>query len=246
MKYVGFTLLGILALIVLVVLFICVSALLVDPRKEYDRNSRFYRALLDGSTAFALWLVRARIHVTGMERVPLDQRCLYVSNHRSNYDSIVTWRVFRKQQLAYLSKEENFKVFAYGRIIRKCCFMAIDRVNARNAMRTINRAAQLLGSGEVSIGVYPEGTRSKTKVLLPFHGGVFKIAQKANAPIVVLAVRGCEDIAHNLPFRGTDVYLDVVDVMMPDEIAKVRSQVLSDRARNAIATHLEKQEAKRV
>ena len=244
MKYVGIGFLGILAPLVLAVLCICISALFVDPRKEYDNNSRYYRFLLDFSTAVGLWATRARIHVSGMDRVPLDRKCLYVSNHRSNFDSIVTWKVFRKQQLAFLSKKENFKVFAFGRIICKCCFMAIDRENARNAMRTINRAAQLLGDGEVSIGVYPEGTRSKTKEMLPFHGGVFKIAQKAQAPIVVLAVRGCEDIAHRFPFRATDVYLDVVDVMMPEEIEKVRSSVLSDRARTVIDEHLKKQEGK--
>ena len=242
MKYVGFALLGILALILLVIVFICVAALFVNPRKDYDRNSRFYRFIMDFVSAATLWLLRVRIHVSGMERVPLDRKCLYVGNHRSNFDSIVTWKVFRRQQLAYLSKGENFKLFVVGRIVRRCCFMAIDRENARNAMNTINRAARLLGEGEVSIGVYPEGTRSKTKVLLPFHGGVFKIAQKAKAPIVVLAIRGCEDIHKHRPFGATDVYLDVVDVMMPEDIEKVRSRVLSDRARTAIDEHLKKQE----
>ncbi len=246
MKYVGWTLLGLLTVIVAAVLFIVVASLFVDPRKEYDKNSRFYRALLDVATAVGLWLVRARIHVTGIERVPKDVCCLYVSNHRSNYDSIVTWRVFRKEKLAFISKPSNFHIFAFGRIIRKCCFMAIDRENARNAIRTFHQAADYLKRQEVSVGVYPEGTRSRSKEMLPFHGGVFKIAQLAKAPVVVLAVRGCEDIAHNVPFRATDVYLDVVDVIMPEELEGVRTRVISERAKTAIAVHLEKQEERLV
>lgn len=242
MKIIGISLLILLGIVAAVILFYCVAALFVNPRKEYDRNSRFYRALLDGATAFILWLLRVHIHTAGLERVPQNTRCLYVCNHRSNYDSIVTWRVFRKEQLAYLSKESNFKVFAFGRIIRKCCFMAINRESAREAMRTMNRAAELLSRQEVSIGVYPEGTRSKTKDLLPFHNGVFKIAQKADAPVVVLAIRGTEAIVHNLPFRASHVYLEVVDVIMPEEIRGVRSRVVGERARQAIAQWLEERE----
>lgn len=67
--------------------------------------------------------------------------------------------------------------------------MAIDRENPRNALLTIEKAAKLIESDEVSIGIYPEGTRSKECVLLPFHNGVFKIAQKASVPIVVASIQ---------------------------------------------------------
>ena len=40
--------------------------------------------------------------------------------------------------LAFISKESNFKIPIFGRIIRKCCFMAIDRSNPRKALPTIH------------------------------------------------------------------------------------------------------------
>ncbi len=73
-----------------------------------------------------------------------------------------------------------------------CCFLPIDRENPRKAIPTINRAAKLLKEQEVSVGIYPEGTRGKDCRLLPFHNGVFKIAQKAEAPIAVLSITGTE------------------------------------------------------
>ena len=60
----------------------------------------------------------------------------------------------------------------------------IARENPRNALLTIEKAAKLIESDEVSIGIYPEGTRSKECVLLPFHNGVFKIAQKASVAVL--------------------------------------------------------------
>ena len=112
--------------------------------------------------------------------------------------------------------------------------MPIDRENPRNAIVTINRAAKLLKKQEVSVGIYPEGTRSKSGELLPFHNGVFKIAQKANAPIAVLSVNGTERIAKNIPFRKTDVYLDVLEVIPAEDVAATKTEILGQRVREKL------------
>ena len=231
---------GLLALLGLYVLFLGVCALLVDPGKVYDKNSRFYRFLLDSATAAAMKLLRIRVHVSGIEKIPKDTKLLFVSNHRSNFDPIITWYALKKWEIAFVSKPENFKVPFFGRIIRKCCFMPIDRENPRNAIVTINRAAKLLKKQEVSIGVYPEGTRSKTCELLPFHNGVFKIAQKAEAPVVVLSITGTEKIAKAAPFRRSDVYLDVLEVF--SNIKETKTELIGTAACRLIETNIERRE----
>lgn len=233
-------LLGILfGLFLLYALFLLVCSLFVNPKKEYENHSRFYRALLNGATAFAMWIMRIRIHTNGLEKVPQDTKnLLFVSNHRSNFDPIITWHIFKKWQPAFVSKASNFKIPIFGRLIRKCCFMAIDRENPRNALKTILKAAELLKKGEVSIGIYPEGTRSKECKLLPFHNGVFKIAQKANADIVVLAVSGTEQIHKNYPLHHTDVYLDVLEVIPAETVKATKTDALGERIRTDLENHL--------
>jgi len=136
---------AILLVFIAYVLFLFVCSLFVSTQKEYEDHSRFYRALLNGATALALKIMRIRIHISGMEKVPQDtKKLLFVSNHRSNFDPIITWHVFKKWQIAFVSKASNFKIPIFGRFIRKCCFMAIDRENPRNAMKTIHKAARLL------------------------------------------------------------------------------------------------------
>ena len=234
---------GLLALLILYVLFLGVCALLVSPDKTYEKNSPFYRFLLESATAVAIKLLRIRIHVSGMEKIPKDETVLFVSNHRSNFDPLITWNALRPWKIAFVSKPENFKVPFFGRIIRKCCFLPIDRENPRKAIVTINKAAELLKAQEVSVGIYPEGTRSKKCELLPFHNGVFKIAQKAEAPIVVLCITGTQKISKRTPFQHTDVYLDVLDVFPTQGVKETKTEMIGTAVRHLILTNTEKRDA---
>lgn len=165
-----------------------------------------------------------------MERVPQNTRFLLVSNHRSNYDPIVTWHVFRNYDLAFVSKPENFKIPMFGRIIRKCCFLPIDRENPRNAILTINKAAELIKADAVSVGIYPEGTRSREENMLPFHNGVFKIAPKAEVPIVVITVTGTDRISKRL-FRGADVQVNILDVIPAEKVKAMKTAEIGELVR---------------
>ncbi len=233
---------ALLALPLLCILFLGVCCLFIDPNKAYEKNSPFYRFLLNSATIAAMKLLRIRVHVSGIEKIPKDIKVLFVSNHRSNFDPIVTWYALKKWKIAFVSKPSNFKIPFFGRIIRKCCFMPIDRENPRKAIPTINRAAKLLRKQEVSIGIYPEGTRSKNGQLLLFHNGVFKIAQKAEAPIVVLCVTGTERIAKRTPFRRTDVYLDVLEVFSAQGIKESKTEMIGIAVRRLIEINTEKRE----
>lgn len=218
LKIIGLALLSavalILALFILYCLLIIVSSLFIDTKKDYRKNSGYFRFLLDSATWLMVVLLRIHVHTSGLEKLP-EGRFLFVSNHRSNFDPILSWYVLKKQKLAYISKDGNFKIPFFGKIIRRCCFMNIDRKSAKEAMVTVNKAADLMKSDEVSVGVYPEGTRNKTgeRVLLPFHSGIYMIAKKAGVPVVVASVKGTEKIHRNFPKRSSDVYIDIIDVI---------------------------------
>ena len=223
LKIIGITLASVAAaaaaLFALYSLLIIISSFFIDTKKDYRKNSGYFRFLLDSATWLMVKLLRIRVHTSGLEKVP-DGRFLFVSNHRSNFDPILSWYVLKKQKLAFISKEDNFKIPFFGKIIRKCCFMDIDRTSAKTALVTVNKAADLLKCDEVSVGVYPEGTRNKTgeQPLLPFHSGIYIIAKKAGVPIVAATVRGTEKIHVNFPKRSSDVYIDIIDVIDADYV----------------------------
>ena len=224
MKYVLFAALAAAGIFLLYILLLVVSALAVNGRREYGTNSRYYRFLLNSSTAIGMKILRVKVHLTGEEKIPKGKRFLLVENHRSNYDPIVTWRALPGYDVAFISKSDNFKVPVWGRLIRRCGFLAIDRSSPRSSMETLNRAAKMIKDGTVSFGIYPEGTRNKTdRLLLPFHNGVFMAAHKAACPVVVVAVRGTDKIYKQYIRRRTDVYLDVIDVISPEEHSSLRT-----------------------
>ena len=222
-----------IALFFACVAFLWICSLFIDPKKEYPDNSRFYRALLNGSTGMALRLLRIRVRVTGADALPQDTRFLLVSNHLSSYDPLITWYIFRRHPIGFISKPSNFRIPIFGRIIRKCCFMPIDREDPMKALPTIRRAADVLRRQEACVGVYPEGTRSKSGELLPFHNAMFKIAQLANAPIAVMRIEGTEHIARNLKrLRASQVSVEVVQVIPAQTVRAARADELGEHIRS--------------
>ena len=221
---------------------ICIiSSLFINPKKEYLKDSKYYRWLLDGYTWFGLTLARVKIHASGLEKIPQDTRYVLVGNHYSNFDSLVEWHVLKDDKLAFISKKENFRIPFFGNIIRKCCFMAIDRENPQKALKTIYQASELLQSYEVSVGVYPEGTRNKShKGLLPFHNAVFKIPQAAKAPIVIVGIAGTENIHKNAPWKKTDVYMEVLRVLDAETVQTMKTNELGDITQTELLAFAEK------
>lgn len=222
----------------LFILLLIVSSLFVDCNRIYEKDSPFYRFLMNTLVLCTVFLFRIRIHVAGREIVPESSRFLLVCNHVSGFDPFVELYVLRKHKLAFVSKEDNLHIPVIGRLIRRCGTLAIDREKARNAMSTIIKAAELINKGELSMSVYPEGTRSRTGELLPFHNGVFKIAQKATVPVVIAVIRGTEQIRKRFPWRYTDVYLSFVDVIPASYLVGKRTELIGERVRDSILNNM--------
>ncbi len=238
MKSIHIILLSIAGLAVGFILFLIICALAVDPKKEYDKHSRLYRWIVNLLTAFALGICGVKVTLIGKEKMPENERFLIVSNHCSNFDALAVWHVLKEHDISYISKPSNFKLPALGMYVKRCCFLEIDRENARNALKTMHTAAELIKSDQVSIGIFPEGTRDYGKELLPFHNGVFKIAQLAEVPIVVASVKGADDIHNNAPFKRTNVYVEILDVLPTDYVKETKRAVISDRVRKSILNSL--------
>ena len=219
---------GVTGLLIVGALVVAVCALLSDPRREYNEENPFLCGVLTVSARLVLLVSGIRLEVRGLDKLPTDRPLLMVCNHRSNYDPIVSWIALSGWRPVFVSKPSNFAIPFYGRIIHRCRFMAIDREDPRKAMATIRRAADLMTEHGANVFVYPEGTRSKDGRLLPFHAGVFKIAQKADAPVAVLTVTGTEQVHKNAPWRRTTVCLEVQEVIPAETVKAQRSTALSD------------------
>ncbi len=136
------------------------------------------------------WVIRiagTKVIAIGEENIPTDTAVLYVGNHRSFYDIILTY-VRVPRPTGYISKKEMDKWPLLNVWMRYLHCLFLDRENIKEGLKTILTAVDKVKNG-ISICIFPEGTRNKTAdSFLPFHEGSFKIAEKGNVPIVPMTI----------------------------------------------------------
>jgi 1-acyl-sn-glycerol-3-phosphate acyltransferase len=137
------------------------------------------------------------IHVRGREHLRPGETYLVMSNHQSLYDIPVLFCVIGAN-IRMITKKELFGLPVFGRALTAGGFISIDRSNRRTAMRSLDRARDLLADG-THVWIAPEGTRSRTGALLPFKKGAFYLAFEAGLPILPVTLRGTRDA---LPAKG--------------------------------------------
>jgi 1-acyl-sn-glycerol-3-phosphate acyltransferase len=141
-----------------------------------------------GGVRMGLGLVGIRFRVVGREYVPANRAVVFVSNHQSNVDPPLLYRVLHRR-LHLIYKAELQKLPILARAFGIAGFIAIDRRNRERAMAAIERGADAVRRG-ASFLMFPEGTRSRTGELLPFKRGGFAMAIKAQAPLIPVAISG--------------------------------------------------------
>ena len=219
-----------LVLALIAFLFLWALCSRVDLTKEQEKDDKFYRFIMDVYIQALKTLVGIRLHTKGTEKIPKEGRFMLVCNHLFLADPCLLLNVFPKSELAFISKVENQQMFIVGKMMHKIMCQVLDRDNDRAALKTILKCIQLLKEDQVSIGVFPEGYTSKDGKVHPFRAGVFKIAQKANVPIVVCTIQNTRSIFKNLAkLKKTDVPLHLVDVIPAEELKGKTTTEISDR-----------------
>jgi 1-acyl-sn-glycerol-3-phosphate acyltransferase len=139
----------------------------------------------------ALILSGIRYRVAGAEHIPLDRAAVYCANHESNVDPPVLFDALHPM-MHILYKAEINRIPILARAFMLGGFIPIHRRNREASFRSIEAGAQSIRSGN-SFLIFPEGTRSPTRELLPFKKGGFIMAIKGQAPIVPVAIQGGRD-----------------------------------------------------
>ena len=152
----------------------------------------------------SLWAARTgsrlagiRVRAVGREHLEPGRAYLFMANHTSNLDPpIITPLLGRR--IAIIAKQELFKIPLFGYAMRKANFVALNRADRRSAVESVGNAVHVLQSG-LGMMVFPEGTRSRDGLLLPFKKGPFHLAMEAGVPVVPITVVG----AHEAWPKGT-------------------------------------------
>ncbi|EJS91866.1 1-acyl-sn-glycerol-3-phosphate acyltransferase, partial [Pasteurella multocida subsp. multocida str. Anand1_cattle] len=110
-------------------------------------------------------------------------RCIYIGNHQNNYD-MVTISYMVQPRTVSVGKKSLIWIPFFGLLYWVTGNILIDRENRTKAHGTMNEVAHRIHDDDLSVWMFPEGTRSRGRGLLPFKTGAFYAAIAAGVPIV--------------------------------------------------------------
>ncbi|MCL2219704.1 MAG: 1-acyl-sn-glycerol-3-phosphate acyltransferase [Chitinispirillia bacterium] len=161
-----------------------------------------------------------RVKVTGKEKLDKSERYVFMSNHQSALDIPIIYMGIG-EQISFIAKKELFMIPFFGWAMGVVGHISIDRENARKAHASIAKAVQKLRRENVSLVLFPEGTRSKDGKVLEFKTASFTLALQAGVRLVPVAIKGAID---RLPPKSSrivpgEVILEIGDPISVEELA---------------------------
>lgn len=181
-----------LSVVVFVVSFlICSIPLLIAEwiigKFNMDIKNKSSLAIVNWAFRVCLFLSGTEIVVRGEENVPKDEPVLYIGNHRSFFDILLTY-VRVPRPTGYIAKKEMLKWPLLVNWMKNLHCLFLDRSDIKQGLTVVLTAIDKIKSG-ISICVFPEGTRNKVNhTFMEFHEGSFKIAAKTGCAIVPMTL----------------------------------------------------------
>lgn len=152
-------------------------------------RTRTYSLAMAVNLPVAWW---GRLQVEGLEALPKSGPLLVVGNHDSHWDPVMVGIAARKRrQIRALAKSDLWKVRGLAPILNGMGQVPIER--GKGDKEALARAIEILQSG-ACIGVFPEGTRSKGKVLRA-RSGIGRLALEVpEAHVTLVTIEGTTDL----------------------------------------------------
>ena len=120
----------------------------------------------------------------------------------------------------------------------------LDRDNIKEGLKTILQCIELV-KDDVSILIFPEGTRTPGNQMLPFKEGSLKIADKSGCPVIPVAITNTEEIfeQHMPRIKSTNIIIEFGDPVNLNELSKEEKKHLGRRIQDIIKGMLEKMQS---
>lgn len=196
--------------------------------------------MVQAAFKLCLWTAGTDITYIGREHIPQDQAVLYVGNHNSYFDILLTYSQC-PGLTGYIAKGEMLKVPLLRLWMKRLYCLFLDRSDIRAGLQTILAGIEYIKKG-ISICVFPEGTRSKDGQMQPFKEGSMKMASKTGCPIIPIAITGSADIweRHMPAIKACKVIVEYGEPIYPKELTREEQKFLGSYTQQKIQQMLDK------
>ncbi len=166
------------------------------------------------------------------------QPAIYIANHQNNYD-MVTISAMVQPNTVSVGKRSLLWIPFFGLLYWSSGNILIHRENHNSAIKTMSKVAKIIKENKISIWMFPEGTRSRGRGLLPFKRGAFHTAIAAGVPIVPVV---CSNTHNKINLNRWDNGYVICETLEPIDVSsysreniKELIQLCHDRMETKIA-----------
>ncbi len=170
--------------------------------------------------------------IINKEVIPKEGPILIVGNHKHVYDQCLTI-IATKRTIRYMAKKEYFDNKKLAWFFKSAGCIPVDRSKKDN--KSVSAALEFLNE-DGAIGLFPEGTRNKTKdFLLPFKFGTVSMAAKTNATIIPFGLTGDYKfrsknlkVRYGKPFKVGNMTLEEANNKLYKEVERLMKENLKE------------------
>lgn len=235
-----------LCIVIFVVLFLIVSIPIFFVEWIVGKFNPYARDI--SSLRIVQWAFKVIIRMTGVqltvigeENIP-DEAVVYIANHRSYFDIVLTYARC-KRLTGYIAKKEMERWPSLSTWMRRLYCLFLDRKDPKEGLKMILQAIEYIKRG-ISICIFPEGTRNTGEELsmLPFKDGAFKISTKSGCAIIPVSLNNTAEIFENhLPkVKKTHVVIEYGKPIYPDQLDKDTKRHIGNYVENIIKETIHK------
>lgn len=163
---------------------------------------------------------------------------VYICNHQDNYDLFTASNALPRNTVS-VGKSSLKWIPVFGQMYWLTGNILIDRKNSNKALNTIAQTVKKIKEKNLSVWLFPEGTRSKGRGLLPFKTGAFRTAQLANVPIIPICVSNQHGIIKFNRWNNGKIIIELLDPIYLSEEDKSTVRVITNETRDLMAIKIE-------
>lgn len=135
---------------------------------------------------------------------------VHIANHQNNYDLVTTTGSVQPGTVT-IGKKSLVWIPFFGIIYWLTGNIMINRENKKSAKETINDVARQMREKDLSVMIFPEGTRSRGRGLMPFKMGAFHTALQAGVDIIPTVVSNTHEQVNLNRWDNGEVIVEVLD-----------------------------------
>lgn len=203
-------------------------------KKGHAKNYMMAQRLARG----VLRVIGAKVDVKGKENLLNQGTSVYMGTHKSYLDIVVMIALI-DEPLVFIGKAEVDKLPFIRTWFHALGGLAIEREDIRQSFKVILVAIEKLKEG-YSVAIFPEGTRAKGREMGEFKAGSFKLATKANLPIIPMAIQDTfKLLEEKRRVQPSKVYMNIGKPIDIPNLTKEKKQTIAKDTQSYIKQLLE-------